>query len=92
VSDSTSPGRRIVYSIPAVIAAVAIAWALALPRWECVSGFDNETCADRIYVKWTISVAGIALAVIALASSWSCGVSSERGPLVPGRTMYVFVG
>ena len=66
VSDSTSPGRWIVYAIPAVIAAAAIVWARALPRWECVSGFDNETCADRIYVKWTIAVAGIAIAVIAL--------------------------
>lgn len=66
MSDSTSPGRWIVYSIPTVIAAAAIACAVALPRWECVSGFDNETCADRIYVKWTIAVAGIALALIGL--------------------------
>jgi hypothetical protein len=40
---------------------------MALPRWECISGFDNETCADRVYVKsgpsrWP----GIALALIAL--------------------------
>jgi hypothetical protein len=55
-----------VYAIPTVLAAARIAWAVALPRWECVSGFDNETCVDRIYVKWTLAVAGIALALIAL--------------------------
>jgi hypothetical protein len=52
--------------IPTVILAATIVWAVALPRWECVSGFDNETCADRIYVKWTIAAAGSVLALIAL--------------------------
>ena len=66
MSDSTSPSRWIVYSIPTVILAAAIVCAVAVPRWDCVSGFDNETCADRIYVKWTVAVAGIALALIAL--------------------------
>lgn len=70
VSESTSRGRWIAYSIPMVIAAGGIAWALVLPRWKCVSGSDNITCEDYIYLKWTIAGAGIVLALIVLGIMW----------------------
>jgi hypothetical protein len=64
MNDSSSSRRWIVYAIPAAIAASAIAWAIALPREVCVSGSDNQVCSDNTYVKWTIALVGIALALI----------------------------
>jgi hypothetical protein len=70
VSDSISRGKWIAYSIPTVIAAGWIVWALVLPRWQCVSGSDNSTCEDYIYLKWTIAGAGIVLALIVVGIMW----------------------
>jgi ABC-type sulfate transport system permease component len=64
MNDSSSSRRWIVYAIPAAIAASAIAWAIALPREVCVSGSDNQVCSDNTYVKWTIALVGVALALI----------------------------
>ena len=55
-----------IYAVPTVIAGAAIGWAIALPKWTCLSGSDNSGCGDNIYVKWTIALSGLVLALIAL--------------------------
>ena len=86
VSDGTSPRGWLPLAIAVVVTAIALAWAVALPRWDCVSGFDTIACADRLYEKWAVALGGFASGpAVALALAGAIRLARRtRRPRVRG--------
>jgi hypothetical protein len=57
-------GSPFLYVLPVVVAAAAIARAVSMPRWICVSGSDNIVCTDKEFFRWAWGGSGTLLAIV----------------------------
>ena len=75
-------GSPFLYSVPALIAAGAIAWALSMPRWICVSGSDNSVCTDQEFFRWAVGGSGTLVAIVA---AFAVAILRRRRRVLPSE-------
>jgi hypothetical protein len=62
--NATGRLAPVFYVIPALILAAAVAWAVATPTTECVSGGDTSLCGDKTAIKQVVLGGALALAAL----------------------------